>query len=129
MVALVLFYAVEVQAPRPHVFGPVSDIGTACWDLLAAPLFWGMGRVPLRGAVLPTILSAIVALLSLAGAAGSALLVVGVLPFEISTSLSVLVVVAQAVWLYLAGRRMARTGGWGRAIAVLGSAIAVAAAS
>lgn len=112
IVALFVFYAVEVTAPQPHVWGPISDMGTACWDLVAAPLLWGVGLAVLGDRRIGVLVSGGAALLSVLGAAASVLLVVRVLPFEISTTVSVLVLLAQCCWLFLVGRGMRRTAGW-----------------
>jgi hypothetical protein len=125
VLALLLFYAVEVQRPEPHVFGPISDIGTVAWDLLAVPLVLGLGAALFRAGALGAVVSVGTAVLSGAGAAGSALLVVGVLPFGPSTALSVVVILAQCGWLLLVGRRLAGAGGFARTVGRLGVGIAL----
>ena len=113
IVALAVFYATEVGRPYPHVWGPISDIGTTCWYLVAAPLFWSVGHAVLGGTRTGRTVAAVTTWSSVLGAASSTLLVVRVLPFGVSTALTVLALLAQCLWLYLVGRAMARTGGWG----------------
>lgn len=44
VVALAVFYLAEASASG-QVCGSISDIGSAGWDLVAAPLCWGLGSV------------------------------------------------------------------------------------
>lgn len=117
IVALAVFYATEVGRPYPHVWGPISDIGTTCWYLVAAPLFWGVGHAVLGGTRTGRTVTAVTTWSSVLGAASSTLLVVRVVPFGVSTALTVLALLAQCIWLYLVGRVMARNGGWGARLA------------
>lgn len=123
LVSLILFYAIELTEPPPHVFGPLSDITGAAWNLLLVPLVIGIGSGVLPVAACQRIL-VVTAAASGVAAVGSALLVVRVLPFEMSTAISVAALMVQAGWLVAVGAGLRRSPGWqllgrgGRAIGI-----------
>lgn len=107
--ALLLFYAVDLRTGAEHGFGPLSDIGTVAWNVLLLPLLVGFRAVlgPQRPADL---LGAATALVCVAGAGASALLVAEVAPFEVATAVAVLAVLVQSLWLHVLSRRLRGTG-------------------
>lgn len=111
VLALVFFYALEVTKPAPHIFGPISDITSAAWNLLLLPLITGFGttllpRIGGRIAYLAT------AAVTAASAVGSMLLVVRVLPFGVATGVSVTALMIQAAWLFAICRGLRRMPDW-----------------
>jgi len=117
--AVVIFYATELDKPEPRVFGPISDIATVVWCALFVVFAVALGRPCLtsRGARL---LLWLTVGLSAAGAFGSLLLVVRVLPFGLATSISVLGVLIQAGWLYAVCRAMERSSALPRRLTTYG---------
>jgi hypothetical protein len=113
VLCLAAMYALEMDAADNHVFGPLSDIGSVVWNLLLLPLVIGFGRtiLPARGGQLLFVLTAASTVVA---ALGSALLVVGVLPFPVSTAISVAVIQLQAGWLIAVGRGLRPVRGWSR---------------
>jgi hypothetical protein len=97
--AVIVFYATELHQPEPRVFGPISDIATVAWCSLFVVLAVALGRPYLTSRLARLLLWLTVAI-SVAGAFGTLLLVVRVLPFEVATPISVLGVLIQAAWLY-----------------------------
>lgn len=124
LVSLILFYALEIRSDGLHVFGPLSDIGTVAWDLLLVPLILGLSRSVLIAPV-ERLATTVVAALSIIGSISSALLVADVLPFGISTSVSIVTILAQSYWLYLFSRRLRSVEGWSPATVRLGLLIPV----
>ena len=117
--SLILFYAVELPTGRLHVFGPLSDIGTVGWDLLFVPLAWGLGR-SLFAAGAGRAVTIGVVMVSLCGAVSSALLVAKALSFGPSTTVSVLAVLSQSLWLYMVSGRLREDPSWGSSLVRLG---------
>lgn len=111
LVALILFYAIELTGPPPYTFGALSDITGAAWNLLLVPLVIGIGSGVLPAAAGRWILVATAAASGVA-AVGPALLVAGVLPFEVSTAISVAALMVQAGWLVAVGAGLRRCPGW-----------------
>lgn len=113
VVALLMFYGTEVAGPPPYTFGALSDITGAAWNLLLIPLVIGLGAGVLPARTGGWILFATTASSGTA-AVGSALLVVGVLPFGVSTAISVSALMVQAGWLVAVGTGLRRVRGWQR---------------
>jgi hypothetical protein len=93
-------YALEISSVGDHVFGPLSDLGTPVWNLLLIPLlltFYPLLKVTLFG-------RAIVA------AIGTALMIVDVAPFGVSTGISVASYLLLTVWLLTLARRWSSMG-------------------
>jgi len=116
VVSFLLFYAVEIGRPRPHVFGPLSDASSALFDLLLLPLLWFVlqrlpRRTPARGYALVSVVATAV------GAVNSALLVLGLLNDAVSFVLTMVVIGVQAGWFVLVGRRGRETLGVNAGIA------------
>lgn len=100
-VALALMYTMEISSARPRIFGPVSDIGSGIFSLLAAAVIAQMHRRLPPGTASRVWLAAVV-VLSVAGAVGSFLLVAKILDFVVATTAAMLGLVAQALWLLFA---------------------------
>jgi hypothetical protein len=110
VVALVLMYVLEVGPGievDEHVFGPLSDVLSVTWNVLLIALV-----VAFRPAGVPWALLVGTVVACAAGALASMLLVVGVLPFAASTSVSVAALVVQSMWLLVLGRRLREIPGW-----------------
>lgn len=101
--ALILFYALELSHPAPYVFGTISDITGAAWNVLLLPLVIGFGTtsLPARGG---RPIRAVTVAATAAGAVASTLLVAGALSFEVSTSITVVAALIQAAWLFTISR-------------------------
>lgn len=125
VISLILFYAIELPTGRLHVFGPLSDIGTVAWDLLFVPLAWGVGR-SLFPAGLGRAVTIGAVVVSICGAVSSALLVAKALSFGPSTTVSVLAVLAQSLWLYVVSRQLRKDPSWGLPLVRLGLVMPIA---
>jgi len=106
--AVVIFYAIERDKPEPRVFGPMSDIATVVWCSLFVVFAVALGRPYLTSRPASLLLWLTVGI-SAAGAFGSLLLVVRVLPFGVATSIAILGVLIQAGWLYAACQAIERS--------------------
>lgn len=106
--AVVIFYATELDKPEPRVFGPMSDIATVVWCSLFVVFAIALGRPYLTSRPASLLLWLTVGI-SAAGAFGSLLLVVRVLPFGVATSIAILGVLIQAGWLYAACQAIERS--------------------
>lgn len=121
IVTLAIMFAVEVPTDGPYRFGTANDALGAVHHALLAPVVVALARElppgPARDVLTP------VAVASCAvGAASSALLVAGVLPFRASTALSLVAMAGQGAWALAAGNRL-RTQESSRALGELGRAI------
>ncbi|WP_413249117.1 hypothetical protein [Sinomonas flava] len=106
--ALALMYGVEIpQHVEQRVFGPLSDWTSAIGTLLVGAVIVTMPW-PARSPLGATIGRVLVAVVSTAGALGSFLLVTRLMAFVPGTVLAVAGLVAQAIWLALVPRRIAR---------------------
>jgi len=108
---LIAMYAFELDSSAQKVFGPLSDIGSVVWNVLLLPVVIGFGRsvLPRRwGRLIVTITAAS----TVVSAVSSALLVIGVLSFEESTTLTVAAIFLQAGWLLAVGAGMRPVPGW-----------------
>jgi hypothetical protein len=123
--ALGLMYGVEMSRPGPRLFGPISDIGSGLFNLLAIPVIIQLHKhLPAsqwRGPGL-----ALVVVLSVAGAIGSFLLVAKVLGFTVATTAATLALAAQAVWLVAAHTKLLKRGGYPMRLAKLGRFVGAA---
>lgn len=105
VVALLLFYALELRSIDRHLFGPISDVGTAVWDVVFVVVVLGL-RPALGAGRSLTMLVAATLTSCAAGAVAAALLVVGAWSFEVSTPVSILAVLVQSLWLHVLSRRL-----------------------
>lgn len=108
VLALLLFYAFELETPGRHLFGPLSDLGTVGWDLLLVVVVSGL-RPVLGPGVRARALVLVTVVVSVGGAAASALLTIGALGFEVATAASVVAVLVQSLWLHRLGRGLRGT--------------------
>lgn len=111
VVALGLFYAGEAGMAGWRLFGPISELTAAEFNLLVLPVFWRFALL-LESALWWRV----VLLASVAGALGSALLVFDAIDFAVATAVSILAVVGQAFWLILANRLLRRIDGYPRGL-------------
>ena len=118
VVALLLFYAVDLRTGTSGVFGPISDILTVTWDAVLIIVVGGFARTLGTGPLTTAVVAATVAL-SAAGAVGGLLLTVDVWPFELATSLAVVAILVQSLWLHLLSRRL-RSSSWSIGVVRLG---------
>lgn len=124
-IALALMYGLELPRPAPRIFGPLSDIGSGLFALLAIPVIMQLHRRLPRSQWAKTALVAFV-FLSVAGAAGSFLLVAKVLDFATATALAMLALCAQAVWLVGAHSMLLNDGAYPRKLARRGRLVGMA---
>ena len=123
--ALGLMYGVEMSRPGPRVFGPISDIGSGLFNLLAVPVIVQLHkRLPPSQWARPGLAAVVV--LSVAGAIGSFLLVAKVLGFAVATTAAMLALGAQAVWLVSAHTKLLKRGGYPLRLAKLGRFVGAA---
>ena len=125
VISLILFYALEIPSGGLHVFGPLSDIGTVGWDLLFVPLAWGLGRSLLTTGMGHAVTIGVV-VVSVCGAVSSALLVAKALSFGPSTTVSVLAILAQSLWLYVISRKLREDTSWDLTLIRLGLLMPIA---
>ena len=118
ILALLLFYAVELRTGGRHLFGPLSDVGTVGWDLLLVVVVGGLrpvlGPGPRAG-----VLVLVTVVVSVAGAVASALLTVGALGFEVASATAVVAILVQSLWLHRLSRGLRGTT-WSAGVVRLG---------
>jgi hypothetical protein len=132
VILVALMYAIEIPTGNAPLLGRLSDIAGLIVGFLIAPLVWALSWPTLTS--LPgRVLTWTVVGLSLAAAVGTALMIVGVAAFGVSTGISVASYLLQTVWLLrLAGRwnslrvenslvRLSRLIGWA---SLVGAALA-----
>ena len=131
-IALALMYGVELPSRSPRVFGPISDVGSALYCLLAVPVVVQFHR-RLRVSAASRFALVVVVVLLVAGAAGSLLLVTKVLDFAVATTVAMTALAALAVWLVATNlilmkrddypRRLAKSGAFLGAAFLIGASV------
>jgi hypothetical protein len=97
-------YAIEIPSGNTPLFGPLSDIAGLVVGFLIAPLIWALSWPTLTS--LPgRVLTWAVIGVSIAAATGTALMIVDVVAFGVSTGISVASYLLQTVWLLLLSGR------------------------
>ncbi len=115
---LAIMYATEVGNPGAMVFGPLNDITGVGYNLLLIGLVVGL-RDLLPSRLEPWSTRVVIALSAVA-ALSSALLVVDVLGFVVSTAVTTVALAVQLGWLYALTRTQVRAGRFHGALAGLG---------
>ncbi|MGO4690658.1 hypothetical protein [Glaciibacter sp. 2TAF33] len=106
---LMVMYIVEVPTNGPFYFGAANDTLAGIGSLLFAFLVLRFGREAADTSVRRLFHRAVI-VASLASALSSFLLVAKVLEFEVSTALSIVAIIVQAVWLlWVCQRYLAHT--------------------
>ena len=104
VILVALMYAIEIPKGNTALFGPLSDIAGLVVGFLIAPLIWALSRPTLTS--LPgRVLTWAVIGVSIAAATGTALMIVDVVAFGVSTGISVASYLLQTVWLLLLSGR------------------------
>jgi hypothetical protein len=104
VILVALMYAIEIPNGNTPLFGPLSDIAVLVVGFLIAPLIWALSRPTLTS--LPgQVLTWTVIGVSIAAATGTALMIVDVVAFGVSTGISVASYLLQTVWLLPLSRR------------------------
>lgn len=118
VLALLLFYALELRTGGVHLFGPLSDVGTVVWDLVLVVVVVGLRPVlgPGPGSRRLVLVTVVVCLV---GAAASALLTVDALGFEVATATAVAAILVQSLWLHRLSRALRGTT-WSTGVVRLG---------
>jgi hypothetical protein len=105
--SLTAFYLVEVNAPYPHLFGPVSDVGGAVYGVLLVPLVLALSGRLLTSAAARILVAATVAV-ALLSSVTTILMVLDRSPFSVTTAISVVSIFLQGAWLVLWSRAQSR---------------------
>lgn len=109
VIALGLVYAGAADRAGPSMFGPISELTAAEFNLLILPVLW-------RFALLASVV----------GTLGSTLLVFDAIDFAVASALSIVAIVVQALWLVLANRLLRRIDGYPRGLGAFAIAAGVA---
>ncbi len=124
-IALGLMYGVELPSRSPRIFGPISDIGSALYSLLAIPVVAQLHR-RLHVSAASRIGLVVVVVLLAAGAAGSILLVTKVLDFAVATTAAMTALAALAVWMVATTLILMRRDDYPRRLAKSGALLGAA---
>ena len=109
VILVALMYAIEIPTGNTPLFGPLSDIAGLLVGFLIAPLIWALSRPTLTS--LPgRVLTRAVIGVSIVAAIGTALMIVDVAPFGVSTGISVASYLLLTVWLLVLARRWSSLG-------------------
>jgi hypothetical protein len=100
LILVALMYAIEIPTGNTPFFGPLSDVIAVVEGIAIVPLVWALSRkflISRGGRVLAVTMIA----LSLIAAIGTALMIVEVLSFAVSTGISVAAYLLQIAWLFV----------------------------
>jgi hypothetical protein len=108
VILVALMYAIEIPTGDTPLFGPLSDIAGLVVGFLIAPLIWALrpSLTSLPGRVLTWAVIGV----SIVAAIGTALMIVDVAPFGVSTGISVASYLLLTVWLLVLARRWSSLG-------------------
>jgi hypothetical protein len=104
VILVALMYAIEIPTGNILLFGPLSDIAGLVGGFLIAPLVWALSRPSLTTFPWRVLTWAVIGV-SIVAATGTALMIVDVAPFGVSTGISVASYLMLTVWLLVLARR------------------------
>jgi len=110
-VTVLLFYALELPqslagAAEPHIFGPLSDYASLLQFVFLAPLPLALLQVSSSRQANADVVSAALGVAgSLLGAVAQALLVIGVIEFDLNLPIILVALTLIGAWMFLASQR------------------------
>lgn len=119
---LLLTYLFEVPTNGPYYYGTVNDLFTALGGLMVAVLILGISRGAENSTGSLFLVRAAVAA-TLIGAIGALLLLVNLLPFVVSTIISMAVLLLQGIWMIWVNSRLYAKGEFPRLLARCGQIV------
>lgn len=119
---LIAMFLVEVPTEGPYNFGRANDVFSALGSLMIAALVVHVSR-PAERAAGSRAFVRLVAVASIIGAVSSILLVFGLLALEVSSVVSIIVILLQATWMLWANRRLYDLGIFSRLLSLCGQLV------